>query len=312
VSASDFGDFLKQVPIHILLAPVVFGVIYVSLMVIVFRRAAARRKKKREAELGLAPAPESAASAGNGNSMLSFLRGQLPDQPLELAAWTVPSALRDVPEPDLDLLATPASLQEQPLAGETVSGTEAPVKPPEPDWVSMVAPAPVAARPETAFPAVPDALPVAESVPPPGDAVEVLRAWRDLSDGSLIVQMGDQRYRTLADIQGADLARRFAALVRELNTLAGGGPARSTGNMPAVSDPGLVIPPPETSAGSMKARLGVLQVTGEPAKPSVLKQMTRRLGREEAKSQPPTPPGIADAVETFLQELIETFDKKEK
>lgn len=312
VGTGDLGDFLRQVPLTILLAPIVFGTIYVILMIFVFRRAAERRRRKREAELlqmGIAPEPQpKPAPRSGGISPLAFLRGQLPDRPLEPAAWAVPAALRTLPEPDLDLLAAPASVirpvavpsvQPQATLAEATQGS-IPAPAPEPDWAQMVTPVSPQSAPHNA-PIQPEPDPVPANVTVPGDAVEVMRAWRDLSDGSLIVQMGDQRYRSLAEIQSADLARRFAALVRELNTMAGGAPIRNTNTVPAIKDSGMVIPGPGATTSDMKARLGKLQVPEPEAKPGFIKSITGRGKKEDAKGQQSAPHGIADAVETFLQ-----------
>jgi hypothetical protein len=54
----------------------------------------------------------------------------------------------------------------------------------------------------------------------PPDATEVMRIWRDLADGSLIIQVGDAYYRTMGDIKAAGQDRRFLATLRELARIA--------------------------------------------------------------------------------------------
>ena len=135
-----------------------------------------------------------------------------------------------------------------------------------------------------------------------GDAVEVMRVWRDLSDGSLIIQMGDQRYRSLSDIQSPDLTRRFVAVVRELWALVNTSPARVTG-----SNESPAVPPPSNSAGSMKSRMGLLNAEQEPPKPQhMLKQVAKQALGQGGAAQPEQPSGIANAVEDFLQFKLST------
>ena len=147
----------------------------------------------------------------------------------------------------------------------------------------------------------------------PADAVEVMRVWRDLSDGSLIIQMGDQRYRSVSEIANTELMRRFSAVVRELwNMVNNGGnpglPGRAQNALPAPETMG-TVPPPEGSAGGLKARIGLLTQqaeTDEASKPrpaGFFKQVTRTaLGQSPAPAKPePRRDGIADAVEQFLQ-----------
>ncbi len=56
--------------------------------------------------------------------------------------------------------------------------------------------------------------------PAPSDAVEVLHLYRDVVDGTLIVQIGDQSYRTMGDIRAGGQERRFMAVLRELARMA--------------------------------------------------------------------------------------------
>ena len=66
----------------------------------------------------------------------------------------------------------------------------------------------------------------AATVPPtpgisgPPDAAEVLHLWRDVVDGSLIIQIGADYHRTMGDIAAAGQERRFMAVLRELARIA--------------------------------------------------------------------------------------------
>ena len=55
----------------------------------------------------------------------------------------------------------------------------------------------------------------------PADAVEVLRVYRDLNDGTLIFHMNDQLFVSAQQIQGSPLTKRFSAIVKEMNKIVG-------------------------------------------------------------------------------------------
>jgi hypothetical protein len=133
----------------------------------------------------------------------------------------------------------------------------------------------------------------------PADAIEVMRIWRDVNDGGLIIQMGNQRYRTAADIQSPDLLRRFTAVVRELSAMIGASVApvqRGTIQPlpPATPPPYAQAPRPATNfsfAGSEQPKSGGM--------------VNRLMGRPAA--QPPAnaePAGIAASVEEYLQNRL--------
>ncbi len=300
---STVGDFIRQVPVGLLLAPVFFGALYVVLMVYIFQRGAARRRARREAALMggatlAAPMarPQLALSA-KPKAAGGFLRGELPDHGRSPAAWSIPAALRDLPEPDLEALSIVPLLTEPETVESAMNA---------PDWLSMLPVAESAEQEVSIVPVTPSlpSQPVSNSarIPRPSapldepeDAVEVMRVWRDLSDGSLIIQMGEARYRSAAEITNAELSRRFSALVRELWSMISNG---STPN----------LPPPEGSAGGMKARIGLMnQQAAEveaAAKPrGLLGTVTRGRNNQPMPSakEEPRRHGIAGAVEEFLQ-----------
>jgi hypothetical protein len=133
-----------------------------------------------------------------------------------------------------------------------------------------------------------------------GDAVEVMRVWRDLSDGTLIIQMGNQRYRTLSDIKNPDLARRFMAVVRELWAMVNASPARATSAQPAPTN-GTATALPEAPLIAPKPRMGLLKTEYEPPKQGVFTQLTRDLRQNPNAVPEESSTGIAGAVEEFLQ-----------
>lgn len=296
----DLGGFIKQVPIGLLLAPVFFLVLYIILMVIIFQRAAAKRRARqaeRDQQLnamgGVAPdaRPVSAALPPTP----ARRPAAAPAVPRQAAAAPILAAQMSpgVPaEPDLDLLAPPPFVPFAPLPAVPIaaaSGT-APATP-------EIAPAPTPAEPVAAitptdqiveFNAMP--VPTPDSANAPADSVEVLRVWRDLSDGSLIIQMGSAQYRTIDAIIGADMTRRFSALVRELSAMASAATAPSA----AVEGPGA------------RGKIGLLnqaQPEETPPKSGVFRQLGRAaIGQNAAAGKAEKrPDGIANAVEEFLQ-----------
>ncbi len=62
----------------------------------------------------------------------------------------------------------------------------------------------------------------------PEDAVEVMRIWRDINDGSLIIQMGDMLFQTMDEMRDRGMAKRFIAVVQNLAQIATIG-AQATG-----------------------------------------------------------------------------------
>ncbi len=306
-SSSDL-DFLRSIPPQLILLVIGSGTLYIISMVIIFRRAAKRRRKRREIAGEYVPPygaepPAAAAKKRLLGDFGHFIRGELPDKPLRPAEWTVPIELRTIPEPDLDMLTSPVIMdtmetprgvfaQDTPTS-EPVSIAASHGSLQEIDWMAAVVPQeeinPVPAGTTSATPATPDNSDMT-------DVVEIMRVWRDLNDGSLIIQMGNQRYRSYNDIHSPELARRFSAVVRDLWEMVSGSPLRSTGAMPAVSagEMGSAEPP--------KPRMGLLNADTDAVKAA--KQPSAARGR--GQPAPEAPPGIADAVENFLQAKLST------
>ncbi|MCC7208960.1 MAG: hypothetical protein IT323_16745 [Anaerolineae bacterium] len=297
-------DFLSQIPLQIILAPIVFGALYIVAMVFIFRRAAERRRKAREAKnaaLGLdtpamnvaksAPVPDS-ASAGAARSRLGRLSGAG-------SASEAPGGAA-LPEPDLALLlmAAPGAPAAAVASMAAPSAGAMPVAPPD-------APAQDDYEEEDAAEYTPVAREEAEMATDPGpslpadlsDAVEVMRIFRDLSDGALIIRIGDRYLRSADEFQNPELLRRFTTIVRDLTALASQlsvlpeAPVglRDTNTLPPVAQAMAASGVP----GSLKVRTGV---ENEPIKPAGL---FRRVPKPEGPAE--TVRGVAEAVEEFLQ-----------
>jgi hypothetical protein len=152
------------------------------------------------------------------------------------------------------------------------------------------------APPPTPEPPSPVEPPAAPPEAAPSDAIEVLRIWRDLADGSLIIDFGGQRYRHLADVHDADLHRRFVALVRALSHMTSAAPAQPT-----------QAPAP---AAGLKERIKATGHEEEEEKPPhMLRQLGRLVTGQRPTPPPPEPAGIADQIEDFLQYKLQLSEK---
>lgn len=299
-------DFLSQIPIQIILAPIVFGALYIVAMVFIFRRAAQRRRKAREAKnaaLGLdapgadaakgAPLPDSVLAPA-AHSRLGRLAGA--SRAVDLSGGAA------LPEPDLDLLLMPVP--------EAPAATVAAARPAPPAGSLPVAPPDAPDHDEheeeDAVEYAPVAREDAEMAADPGqslpadlsDAVEVMRIFRDLSDGALIIRIGDRYLRSADEFQNPELLRRFTTIVRDLTALTNQLSAlpeapitspRDTSTLPPVSQ----AMAPSGVPGSLRVRTGV---ENEPVKPAGL---FRRVPKPEGPVE--TVRGVAEAVEEFLQ-----------
>ena len=320
----ELWDFFRQPGVLQLCALTVGSAVLLLIMVWwMWYRRRARMKPTREAapQLDEAPPPKPAAKrSGVWGAIVNFFM-EPPEESKTAAPASEPGATPAEPPPaqpaapPVDLTAPfeeSAPVEAQP-ASQAANDHEAPPAPPA-DGGAETAPEPPRAPAEAplgpivsfsgagrASPAEPP--PRESSAPLPGqtasaprDAVEVMRVWRDLADGSLIVDFGGQRYRHLSAVQDADLRRRFLSLVRALNQMADLEPASSAKPSPASA------PPPTGAVGLQNA---ISAIKGDEPRPSP--GMLRQLGRV-ITGQPPTPAsspgfgvGIVGQIEDFLQ-----------
>ena len=295
----SLADFLRQMPIGLLAAPVFFGVVYVVLMVIIFRRARQRRRQ-RAATRAQAIASMTAAPATTGTIGLPSSAD---------LAW------HQLPEPDLGLLIAPAPLPvpvRTPALPERIPETSAALIAPEPAQNALET------TPQADWPVMmPNIPPLPDTLPDPDNAdhddmVEVMRIWRDLGDGRLIIELGGRRYRSVSEIANGELLRRFSSVVRELGQMIAGSPASQPTALPTgVSvDPGLTSSAAgsgtlsEPLSGNLRNRIGILNASADNSEAEAAKSrgILRSVVRQATiGSLPVKQPGIGDAVEDFLQ-----------
>ncbi len=106
------------------------------------------------------------------------------------------------------------------------------------------------------------------------DMIEILRIWRDLADGSMVIEIEGEYYRQVHEITDPALYRRFLSILREL--------AKQARAVEASGGPGRATPPVTPRAEAIPSK-----ITGVPP----------------TAQQPPPPQGdsIAAQIEAFLQ-----------
>ncbi|MEW6579126.1 MAG: hypothetical protein AB1435_08020 [Chloroflexota bacterium] len=259
--SSGTTDFLGQVS-GLLILTCIAGAIWVALMALVFQRASERR---RRAAQGLEPLPSLPVAF--------YQRLTGPKRPRPTPALPPDAAM---PLPDLGMLTGG-------LAGEILRPARAADPSPRPAQPAPTPPPDETAEGETPFMAAEDEQPPADT--PSGDVVELLRVYRDLADGGLIVAIGDRQFRSLAELRSADLARRFENVMRDLDALA--------------------HPQPAAPARASQDRDMPTDEIAPPRERSMLRQVTRlAMGQpvETPLEQPEL--SIADQIEDLLQERL--------
>jgi hypothetical protein len=163
------------------------------------------------------------------------------------------------------------------------------------------------------------ASPTADSPP---DAVELLRVWRDISDGSLILEISGRRFTSLADLRSADLERRFINVVKELIKLAksGGGAAPQSQVQPQPqaqpsprpgAQPTPAKPDAEDTTDAKPARKLTTDEMPSMAPGDMFRQMGQiALGRkqEELEEEPMSEPlSIPEQIDALLQRRLRSL-----
>ncbi len=131
-------------------------------------------------------------------------------------------------------------------------------------------------------------------------AVEVLSVLRDVSDGSLMIQMGDTAYRSLQDVP--DVRRRFVSTMKALS-----GVVQATDKRPeviAADEPPPAPKPPEPSAAAPTAG----PLPGDLPRPEDQPEQVTRgfLGRKKVIFSEMPQLDIAGAIEAYLQYKLQS------
>jgi hypothetical protein len=292
--SSDFGDFMDQIG-GLLVLTCGAGVLWLGLMAIIMQRAAERR---RRAEKGLPPLP--ALHVSVYRAVMKWINpetGSAPAPTPSPAAMTgarapAPAAKPAVPVPDLTMLTS--DLPEPDLAAMFPDPEPEEEPPPDDVWEDAgVEQEPVEDDMAAEYPPLAEASPGTAPGDMPPDSVELLRVWRDLANGALIVEIGGQRFESVEELQRADLERRFLNVMRDLDSMARQSPASpsaspsappSARRAPAAKDQDPDEGPPSLSPGAM------------------LRQMTRvAMGQAPEPVEEVPDLSIADQIEAVLQ-----------
>lgn len=304
-TSGEGSSSFRESLIRILAALCVLTIVWLGVVFMLYRRTAERR---RRVKAGLEPLPDLHIS------ILEWFRGAT--QPGSVPRAAPSSAAMpdlgmltgDFPQPDLAAVLSDVEPPSQPAPADLERAFELPSY--DDDQLAATF-----ALDSTR----PDAL-EEDEMPAPPDSIELLRVWRDLSDGSLIIEIGGQRFASVDELHGANLDRRFMNVVRDLTNMlrdaAQQPPARSTPQAPAQSRP--QQPPP--APAPRPAQPGPTPSEAAPEKPAQppldddLPSMGpgtlfRQMGRV-AMGYRPEPTGemaqlsIPDQIEALLQDRL--------
>ncbi len=161
-------------------------------------------------------------------------------------------------------------------------------------------------------PTAPRSGPSSRPASTPPDAVEVLHLWRDVTDGSLIVQIGEQHFRTLTEIRQAGHERRFMAALRELAAIARPGPAEKVAPAPQEAIPQHEQPaiPPEQPPVAQEPPPPAPSLSEPPPVPteplgSFFDNVRRAVGVRRAPSErSPELLSVPEQIEAVLQQKL--------
>jgi hypothetical protein len=279
--SSGISDFINQVG-GLLALTCVAGIIWLIMFGLIMQRANERRRREKE---GLPPLP--AFHVVWWQRIKQALGSQPPTprtEPDYSPRLTTANAPKVTPKrtlpaglsaPDLSLLTSDFSAP-TPVQNNQFT--------PEP-FEAFQSDEPVAPLESTAEPV--ESTPLDSPTEEPLDSVELLRVWRDLSTGSLVLEIGGQRFTSLGHLRSADLERRFVSVVRELDGLvrpAGAPPSPAPRPTIAPATDKDELPPPSMRPGAM------------------FRQMTRAaMGQNPTAPEVSAPQTIADQIEDLLQ-----------
>lgn len=306
----------------------VIGIIWVGSVILLGYRTVENRRRKAQGLDPLPPfwiqgynliqglmAPEGAASASQPKSKrvdlppptdfgdmpvpdLAMLTGDFPALDLDDDVYSEPEA-RTIPAdpPEYDL--TDDELDEE----FALDLDEAPVEPDD-----LPADDPDLELPEDDFMPAATAAQTAYDSPP--DAIELLRVWRDISDGTLVLEINGQRFSSLDEVRGADLERRFINVLKELVALTKTSPQTTT--PPAAPPPRAqpTAPPPQPKPTASRPAPTMDDEMPSMAPGNMLRQMTGiAMGRKpEAPDEPAPPPlSIPEQIDAILQQRLRTL-----
>jgi len=132
---------------------------------------------------------------------------------------------------------------------------------------------------------------------PIGDAIEVMRIFRDLADGSLLVEINGQRYRRLADITDAQIGRRFIGNAQALARFALLGDLNIPDNWAEIPPESMSQVTPSTPP----ALPPVQRSTSPPPTDSARRGGLFSSGRSNSEAEPTPELSMVEQIEELLQ-----------
>lgn len=286
------GDFLYQVR-GLVAFICALAILWVALLVLTIQRNAERRRRQK---LGLEPLPNMWVSlyrwimqkdSGQDKAPAASARTQSLADDDALLAPDLGLLTGDLGEPDWDAFDVP----DEPPAIVPERARSVPAEPlAADDEAEMIEDVPMTDH-DDALPVMPRGS--ADSAPP-ADSVELLRVFRDLSDGTLIVEVDGRRFSSADELAGANLTRRFSKVVKDLAQWVRDAQARASQAPPTSS-------PAPASAPGKPVRHGLPDDEMPSMGPgTMLRQMTRA-----AMGQKPETPPEESAPELSIPEQIE-------
>ncbi len=151
-------------------------------------------------------------------------------------------------------------------------------------YIASEAEADIEAGPESEFESTPEesAMSPSPASSAPSDAIELLRVWRDISDGSLILEINGQQFSSLSELRSADLERRFMNVLKDLVALA----KSSSGAAPQPAQP---RPQPVQAQPRPQSQPAQPRPVSKPAETSAEDEPpVRKLSTDEMPSMSPS------------------------
>jgi len=226
----DLGSFAGQIQ-GLICVTALSGMLWLGLMVLIFQRAAERRRRR---QLGMEPLPSFFTQGWR------WLQGRnQPAPPSTIPLPDLTALTNELPTPDLlePLIENETPAEEPHFMEDIPLDIDLDTAPPTDTHIGAAMPAPPTLTVKThgvLFDEVPE------------DAAEILRLYRDLNGGTIIVDMRGQVFSTINQIKGTKYEGRFMNLVRELVKLSG--QAELTEAPPVVSPSKAPPPPPSTTS----------------------------------------------------------------
>lgn len=204
MEGSGLSEFAGQIA-GLIAVTFVAGAVWVTLTVVIFQRARERRRRTSE---GLPPLPSFYRQAWD------YLRGEETPPPAEPPVE--PPAARsstNVPSPNLSDLTSDLPAPDLSALTGAFDDEEVIAMPPPPVQAESVP------QPRIAVEPAPAVVPAEALTDLPEDSIEMLRVWRDVNDGGLIIDMKGQYFRHVSEITDDALVRRFQTVMDALNQM---------------------------------------------------------------------------------------------